>query len=254
MKTLTKIKLGNIQPNPLNIHNNDSSQQVKIIADSISTIGLESPLVVYEDKEFANKKMYTIISGHKRYEALKQLGKPPIYEVPCVVEDKPKDEIAEREILLQNNLGRKSPEEIKKQVQEASRIWNKLSPDVRQKYTDAFKNQFVIEESKNHKVDDKYIRDNFRPRLEYIKRMSGLDMSNSTVKSLLKTELEKVSEGFVQEVKEKTVSIKDILRRVNTLSGLIEICKETNEDMDNATIKSLDNLNETLKDVAASLG
>ena len=253
MKTLTKIKLGNIQPNPLNIHNNDSSQQVKIIADSISSIGLESPLVVYEDAEFANKKMYTIISGHKRYEALKLLGKPPIYEVPCVVEDKPKNEIAEREILLQNNLGRKSPEEIRMQVQEASRIWNKLSPDVRQKYTDAFKNQFVIEESKTHKVNDKYIRDNFRPRLEYIKRMSGLDMSNSTVKSLLKAELEKVSEGFVQEVKEKTVSIKDIIRRVNTLSGLIEICKETNEDMDNATIRSLDNLNDTLKDVAASL-
>ena len=144
MRTIELVKLGNIQVNPLNIHQNDAEEQIRIIADSIASIGLESPLVVYKDNVFAGKQMYTIISGHKRYEALKMLKKPPVFSVPCVIEEKPKDEIAEREMLLQNNLGRKSPEEIRQQATEASSIWNRLAPDVRQKYTDVFRNQIWL--------------------------------------------------------------------------------------------------------------
>ena len=254
MRTIELIKLGNIQTNPLNIHQNDSEEQIRIIADSITSIGLESPLVVYKDNVFAGKQMYTIISGHKRYEALKLLKKPPIFDVPCVIEEKPKDEIAEREMMLQNNLGRKSPEEIRLQVAEASSIWNRLAPDVRQKYTDIFRNQFIIEESKTHEVDDKYIRDNFRPRLDYIRKMCGLDMSNSTVKSFLKKELDKTSEALpVDPPKEKKVTISEILKRINTLSGMIRICVADEENVSYSDIVSLNSLLGTLENTAVSL-
>ena len=253
MRTIELIKLGNIQENPLNIHKNDADDQVKIIADSITSIGLESPLVVYKDNIFAGKQMYTIISGHKRYAALKMLKKPAIFDVPCVIEEKPKDEIAEREILLQNNLGRKSPEEIRMQVAEASSIWNRLAPDVRQKYTDIFRNQFVIEESKSHNVDDKYIRDNFRPRLDYIRKMCGLDMSNSTVKSFLKKELDKTSEAFpIDPPKEKKITVNEILKRINSLSGIIEIYMSSSNISTNESIYLAD-LQTQLKDTAEEL-
>lgn len=254
MRTIELIKLGNIQANPLNIHQNDAEEQIRIIADSIASIGLESPLVVYKDNVFAGKQMYTIISGHKRYEALKMLKKPPVFSVPCVIEEKPKDEIAEREMLLQNNLGRKSPEEIRQQATEASSIWNRLAPDVRQKYTDIFRNQFIIEESKTHEVDDKYIRDNFRPRLDYIRKMCGLDMSNTTVKSFLKKELDRTSEAFPADPpKERKVTVGEIVKRINTLSGMIRICMADEESISGANAASLDHLLGSLESAAASL-
>ena len=254
MRTIELIKLGNIQVNPLNIHRNDSEEQIRIIAESITSIGLESPLVVYKDNVFAGKQMYTIISGHKRYKALKMLKKPPIFDVPCVIEEKPKDEITEREMLLQNNLGRKSPEEIRLQVAEASSIWNRLAPDIRQKYTDIFRNQFILEESKTHEVDEKYIRDNFRPRLDYIRKMCGLDMSNSTVKSFLKKELDKTSEALpVDPPKEKKVTVGEIVKRINTLSGLIRMCMADEENISSANAASLDLLLGSLESAAVSL-
>ena len=254
MRTIELIKLGNIQVNPLNIHRNDSEEQIRIIAESITSIGLESPLVVYKDNVFAGKQMYTIISGHKRYKALKMLKKPPIFDVPCVIEEKPKDEITEREMLLQNNRGRKSPEEIRLQVAEASSIWNRLAPDVRQKYTDIFRNQFILEESKTHEVDEKYIRDNFRPRLDYIRKMCGLDMSNSTVKSFLKKELDKTSEALpVDPPKEKKVTVGEIVKRINTLSGLIRMCMADEENISSANAASLDLLLGSLESAAVSL-
>jgi len=64
-KKLTMIKLGDIRENPLNIHAEDDAEQIRLMAESINLIGLESPLVVYED-EFAGKKIYRILSGHKR--------------------------------------------------------------------------------------------------------------------------------------------------------------------------------------------
>ncbi len=253
MRTIELIKLGNIQENPLNIHKNDADDQIKVIADSIASIGLESPLVVYKDNVFAGKQMYTILSGHKRYAALKLLKKPPIFDVPCVIEEKPKNEIAEREILLQNNLGRKSPEEIRTQVAEASSIWNRLTPDVRQKYTDSFRNQFISEESKTRNVDDKYIRDNFRPRLDYIRKLCGLDMSNTTVKSFLKKELEKTSEAFPADPpKEKKVTVSEIIKRINTLSGIIEIYI-AGEDVQVEEVPFLGDLQSLLKETAAEL-
>ena len=241
-KQLTKVKLGDIRENPLNIHSEDNAEQIRLMAESINLIGLESPLVVYAD-EFAGKTIYRILSGHKRYKALKAAGKPPIFDVVCVVEDKPKDELTEREILLQNNIARKDPEEIQKQAKEASSIWDRMSVDRREKYSTLFKNQFILDEKKRtgNTPDEKYVRDNFRPRLEYIKRLTGLSVSNSTVKNVLR-----------KPTKEKTIRIDDILRRINTLSGIIEVYMG-GTDVQIEEMPYLIDLQNQLKNTAAGL-
>jgi len=253
-KKLTMIKLGDIRENPLNIHAEDDAEQIRLMAESINLIGLESPLVVYED-EFAGKKIYRILSGHKRYKALKASGKPPIFDVVCIVEDKPKDELTEREILLQNNIARKEPEEIQKQAKEASGIWDRMPVDRREKYSTLFRNQFIIDEKKRTGSipDEKYIRDNFRPRLEYIKRMTGLSVSNSTVKNVLRKELLATSEALPEEpAKEKTIRIDDILKRINTLSGIIEVYLG-GEEIQPSEMSYLEDLQFNLKNTVAGL-
>lgn len=225
-KTLMKIKLGSIRENDMNIHTDDNEQQIRLMAESINLIGLQSPLVVYEDNDLSGKKVYTILSGHKRFKALKAAGKPPIYEVAAVVEDKPKDTVTEREILLQNNIARKDPTEIQRQAREASEIWTRMEPSRRERYSAIFKQQYIVEEKKKtgKEPDEKQIRDNFRPRLEYIKRMTGLDVSNRTVTNFLRRELIRTSEALpVEPSKEKTIKIKDIIKRINSLSGIIEV-------------------------------
>ena len=253
-KQLTKVKLGDIRENPLNIHSEDNAEQIRLMAESINLIGLESPLVVYAD-EFAGKTIYRILSGHKRYKALKAAGKPPIFDVVCVVEDKPKDELTEREILLQNNIARKDPEEIQKQAKEASSIWDRMSVDRREKYSTLFKNQFILDEKKRtgNTPDEKYVRDNFRTRLEYIKRMTGLSVSNSTVKNVLRKELQRTSEALPEKpTKEKTIRIDDILRRINTLSGIIEVYMG-GTDVQIEEMPYLIDLQNQLKNTAAGL-
>lgn len=224
MRTFTQINLGNIRENPLNIHNNDDDDQIQLMADSISEIGLQNPLVVYEDN-YAGKKVYTILSGHKRYRALIRSGKPPIFSVPCVVEDKPADEMAERELLLQNNMARKDPEEIQRQALEASAIWSRMSPERRERYAKQFEARFIIEQKKKGgRYDPAFIKDNFRPRLEYIRKMTGLSVCNRTVTNILRKELEKTSEALpVEPTKEKAITIKDIIKRANSLSGIISV-------------------------------
>ena len=252
MRTIAKIKLSDIHTNPNNIFtDNDSAseEQIRLIAESINMIGLESPLVVYNNAINGGKE-YILLSGHKRYKALKLAGKSGLFEVPCVVEEKPKDIVAEREILLQNNISRKSPEELQRQCQEASVIWNIMDPGKREQYKEAFKNQFIIDERrKGNNVTDQYIHDNFRPRLEYIKRMTGLSVTNRTVTNFLKREVDNSPEAFPKgEAKKREITIGDIIKRINSLSGMIAVYQSANENLSTIELNSLQNMISALED------
>lgn len=252
MRIFKQINLGSIRENPLNIHSEDNDEQIQLMADSISEIGLQNPLVVYEDS-YAGKTVYTILSGHKRLRALKISGKPPVFSVPCVVEDKPVDETAEREILLQSNMARKDPQEIQKQALEASAIWNRMSPERRERYAKQFEAKYIIEQKKKGgRFDTAFLRDNFRPRLEYIRKMTGLSVCNRTVTSILRKELERTSEALpVEPTKEKTITIKDIIKRANSLSGIISIYM--NGDIKSEELPYLTDLQNILQETTAKI-
>ena len=61
--------------------------------------------------------------------------------------------------------------------------------------------------------------------------MTGLDVSNRTVSSFLKKELQRTSEALPQEPsKERTIKLNDIIKRMNTLAGIIEVYLADSEE------------------------
>lgn len=248
---IAKIKLSSINRNEHNIFTEeDDLDQVKCIAESIKNIGLESPIVVYKCGGNANNPEYKILSGHKRFAALKLAGYKSTDEIPCIINDAPKDAQDEREILLQNNLSRKKPEELEKQVIEANNIWNIMEPARRQQLSNEYKRKFL---AANKGCSEKYIRDNFRARLDYIKEQTGLEVSNRTVTSIINKSLNKFNEGFpLPAKKEKKVEFKDVYSRIKSLKGVIEVY--CNGDKVNAKEKRmLNNVRASLVEVIAEI-
>ena len=83
--------------------------------------------------------------------------------------------------------------------------------------------------------------------------MTGLSVSNSTVKNVLRKELQRTSEALPEKpTKEKTIRIDDILRRINTLSGIIEVYMG-GTDVQIEEMPYLVDLQNQLKDTAAGL-
>lgn len=214
------IKLKDIKRNPLNIFDAEEDRQdIESLAASIKKIGLESPIVVYLSNDSPFKE-YKILSGHRRYEALKINGVNGNSEIPCIIEDAPKNETVEREVLLQNNLTRKKPEELEREVKEASNIWSTMESATRSKYEVEFKNDFL---KKHPGCDDKYFKDNFRPRCDYIRKQTGLDISNRTVTNVINRYLNKSKEGFpLPAKKERDIKFSEIMNKILSLSGVIE--------------------------------
>lgn len=219
---IAKVKLNSISRNERNIFTEEEDlDQIKCIAESIKKIGLESPIVVYQCGGTSSSPEYKILSGHKRFAALKLAGYKGTDEIPCVINDAPKDAQDEREILLQNNLSRKKPEELEKQVTEANNIWNIMEPARRQELINEYRRKFM---AANKGCSDKYVRDNFRARLEYIKEQTGLEVSNRTVTSIINKSLNKVNEGFPLPAKKvKQLEFKDVYSRIKSLKGIIDV-------------------------------
>lgn len=251
MSKIESIPMAYIKPNKLNLYDGcEDQEQINVLADSIQNTGLTQPLVVYKNKE----KEYILLGGHKRYEALKKNGVSGMKDIPCLIQKKPADELEERERLLQFNLSRKTPEELEKQVTEANNIWNTMPSNKRKVLTDKYKKEFI----KVNGDDEKNINNNFRPRLDYIRYLTGLTVSNRTVSSMIKRELEKTSEAFSHKdtkKEPKQITIRDIILKATALTGLIELYEDTNVDgLGKTEMSELRELSKALKGVVENLG
>lgn len=93
------IPLGEIDKNPDNdtIFNMDA---IELLAKSIDEEGFSGAIEVYKKPN----GRYEISAGHRRYEAMKMLGRPTI---PCIVKEIPSDFIKGKKLLLSNVLNRK---------------------------------------------------------------------------------------------------------------------------------------------------
>ena len=249
MAEIRSIPMAFIKPNKLNLYDGcEDQEQINVLAESIKTTGLTQPLVVYKNSE----KEYILLGGHKRYEALKLTGLSGMNDVPCIIQKKPTDDIDERERLLQFNLSRKTPEELEKQVTEANNIWNTMPSNKRKALTEKFKAEFI----KINGSDPKNIDNNFRPRLDYIRNLTGLTVSNRTVSSMIKKELEKTTEAFTHSAPKepKEVTIRDIVIKATALTGLIELYEDTNHDgLNKAEMSELTELKTALQGTVKAL-
>lgn len=97
-----KIDIDNLVPNQFNQFPMIEIEELK---SSILETGLMNPLIVYEN----DQGKYTIVSGHRRYAALKQLTETIEdfdKEIRCVVISTPSNSLTERELVYLGNKGR----------------------------------------------------------------------------------------------------------------------------------------------------
>jgi ParB family transcriptional regulator, chromosome partitioning protein len=103
---MVDIDLSTIKPNPFQPRVEMNDDDIKSLADSISTQGLLQPILV---RQKGNCE-FEIISGERRFRALKMLGRD---KAPCIVKQKLTDREM-MEIALVENIQREDLNEIEK--------------------------------------------------------------------------------------------------------------------------------------------
>lgn len=174
---ITNLNLVAIQANDFNKPRSMDETEIEMLKDSIKTIGLINPVTVYYD---INDGFYRILSGHKRVEACRRLN---MESIPCITVEPPKNEIKEKELMLQTNMHRSKKEDLINEVAIAEAVWERMPKELQEKYRATFLKEF------KQKNPDKPESD-FRPKNEYVMHMTGLDCSYRTV------------QGYIAEAKE----------------------------------------------------
>lgn len=224
MAIVEGIELGKIKRNELNPFLYDDEDKIKALAKSIEAIGLAHPLVVYRQGGD-----YIILSGHKRFEALKRLYSAE-KRVACKVIEEPESQISEEEFMLECNICRNSDNDLKVLIERANYVWDNLSSYERDNLKEEYEEEFRAKYG-HHYDYDKIKKQNFRPRLEYIKRKTGIsNVSNRTVTNLLKKSIENDSDTSlpvaeieeIDEYKETEKFINNVLKKVKSLANYLE--------------------------------
>lgn len=205
-----RIPVSKLHPSEHNSGRSMDPDYVSVIADSIESIGtLIHPLAVYvSDKE---KMEYTIISGHARLNAWKQLQeKDPAKwankPIPCIIFDKPQSEREELEEISKANIHRSTKKDRDKEVMIASDIWDnyiKVDPALKKTYTDRYLKMFKekYKDNEAYKADEElYISRRFRPRLYYIRELTGMEASDKTIARTLDKALKKGGDMELKDI------------------------------------------------------
>ena len=220
---------------------------LRILADSIKEFGLKEPLRVYKNENGAFK--YTIISGHRRFAAFRILVKDDKYspniQIPCIIIEKPVDEISEKIDIAQSNIARKNPKDLVREVNIANDIWQKIVNAKRQEeFVPKLKESFKKQNEKNEKYiadPKKFERYHYRSRMEFIRCITGLSVTNKTVQNAInKTmagntedeegQLEKDPDEEKEKKSERKVSISQINRKVTSLvNDLAKYCEQKDD-------------------------
>ena len=232
-----KIKIDEIVPNDKNNRENDS-WELAILAESIKDVGMIEPIVVYKDD---STDKYVILSGHRRYAAAKQLG---MDELACKVVPKPGDDYEEQEYLAQANIHRSSPEALKNEIDLMNREWQTMDTDRRNTLRERLLEEFQTSNADNPRYTDDpdgFTLRNFRPRYAYISRMTGLGISNATVKNYLqqiKREDDEENEADVDIATADDVGSESSSgKKPVTLKSLAKAAKSLIDKMDDITIE-----------------
>lgn len=101
---LRELPLDELVPNPNNPRRTVDAADIRELAASIREHGVQVPLIVRPDPEFANndsESRFEIVAGHRRYQAARLAGRAG---VPCLVRQL--DDAAAAEVALVDNLQR----------------------------------------------------------------------------------------------------------------------------------------------------
>lgn len=162
--TLLNIRLEALIPNDEN--DNFSMNDIDILEESIRQHGVLTPLTVYLNDDETG---YTILSGHRRYEACKRLG---IDTIPVQIVNSPKTRIDEFESICEANIARNSDEDKKLMIKNAAEFWEQMADSDKKIITEKLKKRYLS------RVGD---LDAFKPRNEYVRAITGITVSDRTI-------------------------------------------------------------------------
>lgn len=244
MQTIKDIQLREIIPNPLNKSRSMDYNEIENLKDSIQEVGLLHPLVVYRN----DAGTYTLISGHRRFAALNNMAGDD-YAVPCVVIEKPTNDVEEAEYMTRANVHRSSPDEIRNEVKIANDLWNSMSKDKKKVWSARLEEEFIEKNYANpmYKEDPKQFKSNrFRPRLMYINKITGLNLSNRSISGYLTSTLEEEGEAIISEKPERKPNKVTVKKIAKTMTKLNELLDEYAYREDSGKPNYISELQETL--------
>jgi len=230
-KDIKDISVDLIESNPRNKRSMEAVA-IQALAKNIEQNSLLSPITVYKKGD-----KYVVLSGNRRFEALKSLGWDSI---PCFVTDQPKDEFQEQETIMAGNFHRSKPDEVVTEVKAAAETWNTMPEERRNNMKPFLKQSFIARNESKPKYQenpDEFISHNLVYKEEYIRVMTGLDYSNITISRILKDLLPEENENNkpeedikfaepeqeeVKQEKKTKVTGKKIAKELDKIIGMVE--------------------------------
>ena len=154
-----------------------SMNDIDVLEESIKKYGVLTPLTVYYSPE--NPAGFTVLSGHRRLEACKRIG---LKEVPVQVISAPKTANDEFVSRFNANIARYSDEDITTAINAVAEQWEGLSQQDRAQITVKLKEVYDKKPGS--------IPSEFRPRDEYIRAVTGINVSVRSIRRKLTNEAE----------------------------------------------------------------
>lgn len=226
-----ELSIAYINPSDFNNSNRDMNQEdLRILADSIAEYGIKEPLRVYQDKDKRDGYKYAILSGHRRFAAVQYINShldiytERITKVPVQICDAPSDFLDERIDATISNIQRKKPKDLENEIKAAAEIWTEIvNSENYGKWKKKLRDSFIKRNEENESYinhPEEYLLNNYRPKLEFIRQMTGLDLSNKTIKSYLITNInaDDTEEDLPKASKKKEPSPKSLNSKFKKLS------------------------------------
>ena len=238
------LQMDSIFPNP---NNKLKIRDLDVLEDNIKKYGVLSPVTVYWDQK---KLGYVLISGHRRYEACRNLG---LTKIPANVIEAPKDETEEFLEICAGNIARTSDEDINDQIKLASIQWESMSEDKKKALRDSLLKSFKDRNKGTVPTES------FRPKQEYIRSITGIDVSQRTISRKLaeifseENDEEEKKNAPMQEKEEKKKKEKSSTRSFKAFANAVvtesryHTTEYAEETLDEETVADIDKIIEILK-------
>lgn len=193
-KSVQMLNVDVLVPSQHNRGRSMDGNYISAVADSIEAYGtLIEPVTVYP----LGNGTYCILSGHVRTAAWKQLQEryPDVWgrkQIPCLIVDKPQDELAEMESLSKANVHRSTRKDRDNEIVIANNAWTKYiepKPLIKARYVARYAKLFEDANKENSKFlndPSEFKRMYFRPRIWYIREQTGVELTDSMIKAILK--------------------------------------------------------------------
>lgn len=209
------VDIDEIEPNKNNFY---SISDIEILADDIERQGIKHSLVVVENAKagIESGRKYTIISGHRRYEAIRLLldeHRLTSRLVPVYVELAESDEMMLDLIMLNATTRTMSDSEVFEQYKQLDEIFRRMEKNgkpykgrMRERIADALN----ISSAQAGKIEN--INHNAIP--EIVEAVKSGDMSISTANEAAKLEPEK-QKNLVEQKRPDEIKHKEVKRMVD---------------------------------------